>query len=29
MKIEIGEDARLDLLAGFDFYEKQAPGLGT
>ena len=28
MRIEIHDDARQDLIAGFHFYEKQEPGLG-
>ncbi|MCG3147827.1 MAG: hypothetical protein PCFJNLEI_01268 [Verrucomicrobiae bacterium] len=29
MRIEIHDDARHDLIAGFHFYEKQEAGLGT
>ena len=29
MRIEIHDDARQDLVAGFHFYEKQEPGLGN
>jgi plasmid stabilization system protein ParE len=29
MKVEILSQARDDLVAGFHFYEKQAPGLGS
>ena len=29
MKVEIMDQARDDLAAGFHFYEKQAPGLGS
>ncbi len=29
MKIEIVDDAKDDLAAGFHFYEEQAPGLGS
>jgi hypothetical protein len=28
VRIEIHDDARQDLIAGFHFYEKQEPGLG-
>lgn len=29
MKIEILDDAKDDLIAGYHFYEEQAPGLGS
>ena len=29
MKIEILDEARLDLTTGFDFYERQSAGLGA
>jgi plasmid stabilization system protein ParE len=29
VRIEIHDDARQDLIAGFHFYEKQEPGLGN
>jgi plasmid stabilization system protein ParE len=29
MKVEVLSQARDDLVAGFHFYEKQAPGLGS
>jgi plasmid stabilization system protein ParE len=29
MKIEVLRDAQRDLLAGYDFYERQSPGLGA
>ena len=29
MKIEILDDAKNDLVAGFRFYERQSPGLGS
>ena len=29
MRIEIHDHARQDLIAGFHFYEKQEPGLGS
>ena len=29
MRIEVHDDARQDLIAGFHFYEKQEPGLGS
>ena len=29
MKIQILEEAKSDLIHGFDFYERQSPGLGS
>jgi hypothetical protein len=29
MKIEILEAAKEDLISGYQFYEKQSPGLGS